>query len=91
MWPGFAIIAKPLTMLADKGRIFRWTSECEEACDILKTRLTEALILGYPQEEGQLVLDTDASDRGLGAVLSQSQGGREVVLSYASRTLSKPE
>jgi len=44
-----------------------------------------------PQDDGTFYLDTDSSDKGVGAVLSQEQNGREVVLAYASRTLSKPE
>ena len=89
--PDFATVAKPLTTLADKGRAFQWNCECETAFGTLKTLLTESPILGYPQDEGQIILDTDASDMGLGAVLSQLQEGREKVLSYASRTLTKPE
>ena len=53
--------------------------------------LTTAPILGMPRDEGTYILDTDASNVGLGAVLSQEQDGHEVVLAYASRTLSRAE
>jgi len=44
-----------------------------------------------PRDEGTYYLDIDASDVGLGAVLSQDQDGQGVVLVYAFRTLSRTE
>ena len=69
---------------------FVWTDECEVAFNRLKECLTIP-ILGKPRDEGTFLLDTDASNTGLGAVLSQMQDGNEVVIAYASRTLSRPE
>jgi len=43
----------------------------------LKQRLISAPILGMPRDEGTYYLDTDASDLGLGAVLSQEQDGQD--------------
>ena len=88
---GFADMAAPLHALTRKNARFVWGPEQDEAFNRLKERLTTAPILGMPRDEGTYYLDTDASDCGLGAVLSQDQDGREVVLAYASRTLSKPE
>ena len=57
----------------------------------MKRALTEALILNYPIEDGDFVIDTDAGNVGVGGVLSQIQNGQETVISYFSRCLSKCE
>ena len=88
---GFADIARPLHQLAEKGRRFRWNEECQCAFDTLKTSLVTAPVLAYPDPKKPFILDTDASDVGVGAVLSQEEGGQERVIAYASRALTKQE
>ncbi|XP_061754270.1 uncharacterized protein LOC133551511 isoform X2 [Nerophis ophidion] len=87
----FACIAEPLHALTKKHVQFHWSEECQLAFDDLKSRLITAPILGYPLDKGDMILDTDASDVGIGAVLSQVQQGVERVLAYGSRKLSKTE
>lgn len=82
---------KPLHELTKKYVRFNWTDACQEAFDGLKRRLTSAPVLGYPLDNGDLFLNTDASDWGIGAVLSQVQGGEERLLAYGSRRLSATE
>ena len=65
--------------------------ECQQAFDTLKFKLMSEPILALPNDEGVYQLDCDASDTGLGSVLSQVQNGVERVIAYASRTLSKAE
>ena len=86
----FSKVAEPLNALTKKVQEFQWTERCQEAFELLKAKLTEAPILSYPShsEEDLFILDTDASDVGVGAVLSQVQNGEEKVISYASKTLS---
>lgn len=87
----FASVAAPLHKLTEKHTIFRWTPCCQEAFDNLKSRLTSAPILALPDWSKPFVLDTDASDTGVGAVLSQVHEGNEFVVAYGSRTLTKSE
>ena len=54
-------------------------------------RLKSSPILAYPNFDRPFILDTDASDTGLGAVLSQVQNGKELVIAYAAKALSKPQ
>ena len=84
----YAEIASPLTSLTRKGIKFLWTEDCQYAFDQLKTVLTTPPLLAMPQDDGLFILDTDASDVSIGAVLSQVQDGRERVIAYASRVLS---
>ena len=102
--PKFASIAGPLHRLTGgcgtKGKRktktstvppWEWTDECEAAFNKLKNALTDEPLLGYPDFRQPYILEIYASFRGLGAVLSQEQDGKVVVLSYASRTLRPAE
>ena len=70
--------------LTEKGREFKWTTECDAAFVEPKSQLMSAPILAFPDFSKQFFLDTDASDVGLGAVLSQVHEGNEHVVAYAS-------
>jgi len=87
----FAKKAIPLYRLAEKGRQFEWTDECELAMQSLKEALMSSPVLALPTDEGIYVLDTDASNFSIGAVLSQIQEGEERVIAYASKALSRSE
>jgi len=65
--------------------------ECETAFQELKRALTSTPILVAPCDECQYVLDTDASDTALGAVLQQEQNGKLHVIGYTSQTLTHAE
>lgn len=87
----FASIAEPLHSLTKKNAVLQWRAEHQAAFDKLKHFLTAAPVLGYPLDDGEVILDTDACDTGIGAVLSQVQDGAERVLAYGSRKLSRAE
>jgi len=85
----FSEIAKPLHRLTERGRKFTWIVECKTAFATLKNRLASAPILSFPDFTKPFLLDTDASQEGICAVLSQIIEGGERVVSYTSRRLSK--
>ena len=87
----FATIAKPLCQLTERGREFDWSKECSISFQELRSRLVAAPILAFPDFSKTFLLDTDACETGIGAVLSQEHDGLERVVAYASRTLSKAE
>ena len=87
----FAKIAVPLHRLTEKNKPFVWSESCLEAFNELKRELTNHPILAYPDFNKEFILDTDASDYGIGGVLSQIEGNEERVIGYASRSLTKLE
>ena len=87
-----AIIAAPLYKLLKTGANFAWSNECEEAFGTLKSKLTMAPILRFPNFKKKFIIQCDASGLAVGAILSQiDDAGNEYVCSYASRLLKGAE
>ena len=64
---------------------FEWTPTHQESFDRLKLALTSAPVLAYLNNEKPFLLETDASLKGLGAVLLQEDNDSNMhVISYAS-------
>lgn len=82
----------PLYRLLKKNVEFRWSPDCEHAFNLVKLAMISDNILCPFQPELPLILATDASPYGLGAVLSHKlKDGSERPIAYASRTLSDSE
>ena len=84
----FSHIAAPLTRLTKKNVKFTWDESCQIAFETLKEKLCSSPVLAYPKPGLKYILDTDASDVGIDAVLSQVQDGKERVIAYASKKLN---
>ncbi|GBN37554.1 Retrovirus-related Pol polyprotein from transposon 297 [Araneus ventricosus] len=87
----FSAIARPLHKLTEARTNFNWTEECEKSFNSLKQALITSPVLTYPRTDKEFILDTDASNEGIGAVLSQKIGNEECVIAYFSKSLGKPE
>ena len=79
--PRFADIAAPLTNLTGNQAVFKWEDEHEKAFNALKQSLSSPPVIAYPKQGDTFTLTKDASDVGLGAVLSTTNGA---VVEYAS-------
>ena len=87
----FAETTACLYELAHQPGEVEWQQVHDEAFQKSKMALLSAPCLTYPNPHDKFVLDTDASDTCIGAVLSQLQDGRERVLCYASHVLLRPQ
>ncbi|GFT04736.1 transposon Tf2-9 polyprotein [Trichonephila clavipes] len=74
----FAKRALPLTNLLRKDTPFEWTSETQEAFEDIKKATLNPPVLALPDQNEELQITTDASSRGIGAVLEQRYPNSEV-------------
>lgn len=91
--PNFAAIAAPLHDLTKKGQPTKviWGEIHQQAFNQLKDALCQQPILKLPDFDKTFVIRTDASDRGLGAVLIQYYDDVAFPVAYASRKVSPAE
>lgn len=68
-----------------------WTETADNAFQEIKKRLVTAPVLACPDYEQTFTIQTDASDKGIGAVLTQGEGSDEQPIAYISRKLNKAE
>ena len=88
----FAAVAQPLTALTRNNVVFEWTAGYQESFDTLKQCLTTSPVLCYTLFDRPFKLETDASIKGIGAILSQVQdNGQHHPIAYASRSLTAAE
>ncbi len=82
----YAKIATPLTNLTRKTHTFKWTDQCHTVFETLKEYLSKA------QPHQIFIVTTDASNKHVGGVLSQTQNDGEIKpLGYFSKKLNLTE
>ena len=67
----FSVLSAPLTNLTKKDAPWDWSSDCQDAFDSLKAAVGSAPCLSHPRFDLPFILETDASNFAVGAVLSQ--------------------
>lgn len=83
---GYSRLISPMTDLTKKDTPFVWSDACKQAFQQLKDALSRDVILPHPDLDKPFVLETDASDAALGAVLYQlDSDGRLRPLAFHSR------
>lgn len=88
----YSLTAAPLTsLLKGKPAKLAWSEKAQAAFEKLKTKFTTALILHHPDPSLSFVKELDASDCGLGVVLSQRHDTPPNTCAFYSKKLSAAE
>ena len=85
---GFATIAEPLMALNKKMVRFSWTPQAQDAFERLKQALMDVTSLAFPVPYLPCILDTDASEVAIGAVLSENIDGEERPIAFFSKVMN---
>lgn len=90
---GFSGVVAPITQLLRKSKEFVWSPEANKAFEALKSAFGKAPVLAHPDPDLPYVVEADASDVALGAILSQRNHDTGVLhpVAYMSRKLNDAE
>ena len=84
--PDLSSITQPIRELLKKECPFSWNHEQEIAFQLIKKRMTSALVLAFYDVKKPVTVSCDVSNFGLGAVLQEKKP-----IAYASRALTDTE
>jgi hypothetical protein len=87
--PHLQTLLKPLHAISSKKAEFIWTEEHQNSYDKILELLAKPPVLTMPRGEGLFRLYADTSKIGVGASLWQLQDGKERLIAYYSKSLSK--
>ncbi|SAL94817.1 hypothetical protein, partial, partial [Absidia glauca] len=91
--PNYSKLALPLTkLLSKKVPTWNWNDTAQQAFDSLKTHFCSSPVLQHSDPSKPFILETDASDYAIGAVLSQKSADDQLhPIAYFSRKLTSSE
>lgn len=85
--PKLGEIMKPLYKLTEKTNKFTWTPECEEAFRRAKEEMAKDVMLAHYEANEPVILETDASEHTISAVLLQRKNNSERPIAYWSKRM----
>ena len=90
--PNYASVVEPMRALLRKDTDFTWTDAAQQSFEQVKGMIASGPALRLFDPNKRTVVSTDASDYGLGAVLTQmNKNGEEETVAFASRSLTDAE
>ena len=89
--PAYSNLVAPLFELLRKNTNFFWSEECNKNFELLKETLQKSLVLISPDFKKPYIIQTDASNKGLGYVISQEVDNELRPIKFGGRVLSKSE
>src|SRR5699024_8433790 len=88
--PDFAELARPL-FRASNLKKFHWSDECDVNFRMLKDKLSSGPVVFLPNWDAPFIVTSDASEFGMGAVLSQEINGERKVIEFLSKSFTDTE